>query len=252
MRLSTKNMVKGKGSQVKGKIKVVLAIGIFVASGVSLRAQSVTLQAPGISFTFGASDREIMREWYRTHNDAPEFRGDTRWEYRLEQRLQVGTRLDPDFQPWVRPLPADLAARLSHLPKGLRYQVIGHQHVIVVDNDGVIREVYHFERFQDPDQQVVRRWYPSHRETPPFVESRSRWNLQMQQRIVEGAVLDADLLAMSRPIPPDLLDQLPPRPRWLRYVIIGDNIVLLDRWNTVRDALHLEPQPGGPAVPVQN
>ena len=191
-----------------------------------------------------------MREWYRTHSDAPEFRGDQRWEYRLEQRLQVGSRLDPDLQAWMRPLPADLAARLSPLPRGLRYAVIGHQHVMVVDRDEVIREVYHFERFQDPDQQVVRKWYPGNRNAPAF-EGRSRWNERLQRRIQVGAVLDPDLINMSRPVPPDLMDQLPPRPRYLRYVIIGDNIVLLDRWETVRDAMHLERQPDGTTVPVR-
>jgi hypothetical protein len=230
--------------------RAALAVGIFAFSGVALRAQGVTIRVPGISFTFGDRDRQILREWYRTHNDAPEFRGDQRWEYRLEQRLQVGSRLDPDLQVWVRPLPADLAVRLSPLPRGYRYLALGHQHVVVVDRDGMIREVYHFERFQDPDQQVVRSWYPRNRDAPVF-EGRSRWNEQLQQRIQVGAVLDSDLIGMSRPVPPDLMDQLPPRPRYLRYVIIGDNIVLLDRWDTVRDAMHLERQPDGTTVPVR-
>jgi len=59
---------------------VVLVIGMFVSSGVSLRAQGITVRVPGISFTFGDRDRDILRKWYRTHNDAPEFQGDRRWE----------------------------------------------------------------------------------------------------------------------------------------------------------------------------
>jgi hypothetical protein len=234
--------------KARTRLTVVLAMGIFASSGAALRAQGITLRVPGITFRFGDRDREIMREWYRTHNDAPEFQGDRRWEYQLEQRLQVGSVLTPDLQAWVRPLPADLAVRLSRLPRGDRYVVVGQQHVVVVDNGGVIREVFHFERFQDPDNQVARNWYPGHRDAPVF-EGRSRWNDQLEQRIQVGAVLDSDLIRLSRPVPADLLDQLPPRPRYLRYVIIGDHVVLIDRWDTVRDVVHLERQPDGTLGP---
>lgn len=234
---------------MRARTQLLVAIGIIASSGTALRAQGVTLRVPGITFSFGDRDRQTLREWYRAHNDAPEFRGDQRWEYRLEQRLQVGNRLDPDLQAWVRPLPADLAARLSPLPRGLRYVVVGHQHVVVVDRDGVIREVYHFERFQDPDNQAVRNWYPSHRDAPVF-QGRSRWNDQFEQRIEVGAVLDSDVIAMGLPIPPDLVDQLPPRPRYMRYLVIGDHIVLLDQWNTVRDVMHLEKQADGTTLPT--
>lgn len=234
--------------KARTQVSVLLAMGIVASSGATLRAQGITLRVPGISFTFGDRDRQTLREWYRTHNDAPEFQGDRRWEYQLEQRLQVGSRLTPDLQVWVRPLPADLAGRLSPLPRGLRYVVVGHQHVVVVDREGTIREVYHFERFQDPDNQAVRNWYPGHRDAPVF-EGRSRWNDQLEQRIQVGAVLDSDLIQLSRPVPQDLLDQLPPRPRYLRYVIVGDHVVLLDRWDTVRDVVHLERQADGTLAP---
>lgn len=216
-----------------------VAIGLLASSAVTVRAQGVTIRVPGIAFSFGDRDRVTLREWYRTHNDASEFRGDQRWEYRLEQRLQVGTTLDADLQGWVRPLPADLAVRLSPLPRGDRYVVLGHQHVVVLDQRNVIREVYHFERFQDPDQQVVRNWYPSHRDAPVF-QGRSRWNAQLQQRIQVGAELDTDLVQMSVAAPQDLVDQLPPRPGYMHYVVLGDNVVLLDRWNTVRDVVQLQ------------
>jgi hypothetical protein len=232
------------------RLAVLLTMGIVGSSGVALRAQGVTVRVPGITFSFGDRDRQILREWYRTHNDAPEFRGDQRWQYRLEQRLQVGNTLDPDLQVWVRPLPADLAVRLSPLPRGDRYVVVGQQHVVVLDRRGVIREVYHFERFQDPDQQAVRNWYPGHRDAPVF-EGRSRWNEQLEQRIQVGAELDSDLVQMSVPAPQDLVDQLPSRPGYLRYVVIGDDVVLLDRWNTVRDVVRLERQADGTMAPTK-
>jgi hypothetical protein len=47
----------------------VLAIVIFASSGVALGAQA------SVTFTFGDRDRQAMREWYRDHYNAREFRG---------------------------------------------------------------------------------------------------------------------------------------------------------------------------------
>jgi len=91
---------------------------------------------------------------------------------------------------------------------------------------------------------------PGNRHAPIF-ESRKRWNDQFEQRGQIGAELDGDLLQMAVPAPPDLADQLPPRPRYMRYVMVGDHIVLLDRWNTMRDIMHLEKQPDGTTVPTR-
>ncbi len=70
-------------------------------------------------------------------------------------------------------------------------------------------------------------------------EGRQRWNDRYEQDIRVGAVLDPDLRRLARPVPADLLDRLPPRPRYLRYMIVGDHICLIDRWWTVRDVLHV-------------
>ncbi len=209
----------------------VLAIGIFASSGVSLRAQG------SVTFTFGDGDRQAMREWYRDHYNAREFRGQQRWNDQSEQGLQVGIVLAPDLRAWARPAPQDLYGRLAPLPGGYRYVIVG-DHVVVVDDRWMIHDVNHFERFENPDQQVTRDWYRDHRDAREF-DGRQRWNDQFEQRIRVGAVLDPDLRRLARPVPADLLDRLPPRPRYLRYMIVGDHICLIDRWWTVRDVLHV-------------
>lgn len=209
-----------------------LAIGLVTASGAALRAQSIT-------FSFGDRDRQAMREWYRTHSTAPEFQA-RRWNPQYEQRLQVGLVLDPDLRAWARPAPADLYGSLAPLPRGYRYMIVG-DHVVVVDDGWRIQEVNHFEQFDQPDQQAMREWYPGHRDAPAF-GGRRRWNDRFEQRLVVGATLAPDLRAMSRPVPPDLRMRLPRRPRYLRYYIIGDHVVLVDNWWTVREVFHLERQ----------
>ena len=209
----------------------ILAIGILPPSGVPVRAQG------SVTFTFGDRDRQGMREWYSDHYNAREFQN-RRWDDQHERRLQVGTVLPPDIRSWARPAPQDLYARLSVLPRGYRYMIVG-DHVVAVDGQWVIYDVYHFERFQDPDQQAMHDWYAGHRDAREF-DGRQRWNDQIEQRIQLGAVLGPDLRRLARPVPADLLSRLPARPRYLRYVIIGDHICLIDRWWTVRDVVHFE------------
>jgi hypothetical protein len=55
-----------------------------------------------------------------------------------------------------------------------------------------------------------------------------------------GYVLDPEMRRMSRPVPEDLLYQLPPCPRHYRYIEIGDHILLVDRRYRVHDLIHLE------------
>jgi hypothetical protein len=48
------------------------------------------------------------------------------------------------------------------------------------------------------------------------------------------------LRRMARPVPEDLLYQLPPPPRYCRYVVIGGHVCLVDEGYRVRDVIHLE------------
>jgi hypothetical protein len=209
----------------------VLAIGIFASSGIALHAQG------SVTFMFGDRDRQAMREWYRDHYGAREFQGQ-RWNDQWEQRLQVGTFLPPDLRSLARPAPPDLYARLTPLPRGYQYVIVG-DHLLVVDDRWLIQDVNHFERFEGPDQQAARDWYSGHRDAPVFGD-RQAWNDNYEQRIRIGAVLDPDLRRLARPVPADLLGLLPARPRYLRYVIVGDHVCLIDNQWVVRDVVHLE------------
>jgi hypothetical protein len=212
-------------------VTAILAIGIFTSSGVPVRAQG------SITLSFGDQDRQAMREWYRDHYNAPEFQN-RRWNDQAERRLQAGTVLAPDMRGWARPAPQDLYRRLAPLPRDYRYVIVG-DHVVAVEGQWMIYDVYHFERFQDSDQQAMHDWYAGHRDAREF-DGRQRWNDQMEQRIQIGAALDPDLRRLARPAPADLVSRLPARPRYLRYVIVGDHICLIDNRWTVRDVLHFD------------
>lgn len=203
----------------------VLTFGLVASSGVALRAQSIT-------FSFGDNDRRAMREWYRAHGDAPEFTA-RRWNSAYESRVRVGVVIGPDMRTWARPAPADLYGRLAPLPAGYRYMILG-DHLVVVDRGWRIIEVNHFEKFADDDQAALREWYPGNRDAPVF-RGRDRWNDRLDRRIQVGAMLPVQIQRMTRPAPPDLVSRLPRRPRYLRYVIVGDHMLLVDRWWTVRE-----------------
>lgn len=220
-----------------------LAIGIFASSGITLLAQG------SITFTFGDGDRQAMREWYRDHYNASEFQGQ-RWNPQWDQRLQVGIVLAPDLRALARPAPQDLYRRLTPLQRGSRYVIVGDR-LLVVDNRWLIQDINHFDRIDGPDQQVMRDWYRDHRDAPEF-GGRQRSNDQLEQRIRVGAVLDPDLRRLARPVPADLLGRLPPRPRYLRYMIVGDHVCLIDNRWIVRDVLHFERQGNSENVPRDN
>jgi hypothetical protein len=207
-----------------------LAIGLAASTAPRLRAQSIT-------FSFGDRDRQTMREWYRQHYTAPEFQA-RRWNTRYEQGLRVGLVLGPELRAWARPAPADLSGRLPPPPAGYRYMIVG-DHLVVVDRGWRIYEVNHFETFDAPDQQVMREWYTPNRDARIF-SSRGRWNDRLERRLVVGATLGPNMQNMAVPVPPDLRDRLPRRPRYLRYLAIGDHVVLVDRWWTIREVFHFE------------
>lgn len=186
-----------------------VALGIFASSGAVLRAQSIT-------FSFGDRDRQSMREWYRDHPNAPEFRRD--WDRRYDDRLQVGLVLGPDLQVYARPAPPDLYGRLAPLPRGWQYMIVG-DNLVVVDRHWRIRDVNRFERWD----------YGYGR------GRRGHWNDRLDARIEVGEVLAPSLRVMTRPVSPEVLYRLPRKPRYLRYVTIGDRVLLVDNAWIVRD-----------------
>jgi hypothetical protein len=189
---------------------------------------------------FDDRDRQILREWYRDHFDEDAFRGANheQWDLRIEERLQAGSVIDPDIRRWVRPAPADLNNRLPRQSSNMRYVIIG-DHVALIDEGWRLSDIYHFERFEPSNQQNMRDWYGQHRDAPEF-EARRNWNENFENRIQPGMVLDPDLRKWAHPASAELLSRLPAQPRWRRYVVVGDHILLVDNNWYIREVFHFE------------
>ncbi|HEV2348468.1 MAG TPA: hypothetical protein VG028_01345 [Terriglobia bacterium] len=96
-------------------------------------------------------------------------------------------------------------------------------------------------RFRDRDRRAAHEWYGRHRQHPPEGFRQRDWLApEYESRLRVGYVLDPDMRRMCRPVPYDLLQELPPCPRRYRYVVIGGHICLLDRGYRVHDVIHLE------------
>ena len=182
---------------------------------------------------FTDNDRRMLGDWYRDHSDEMEPRNDQdRWNNPdIERDLQPDRVLDEDARRWARPLPDEIAGRLDPLPPGWRYAMIGYN-VAIVDRDWTIRDVFHFDQFNDNDRQVIREWNQQH----PDAVRQFLGNFgvridndDLDRRLQVGNVVDSDLQDRARPAPEDLVSRLNPTPRGWRYSIIGDRLVLVDR-----------------------
>jgi len=182
---------------------------------------------------FTDHDRHELQEWYRDHADRfePE-RDQDRWNNEdLEHRLQPGSVMDDELRRWSRPVSDDLNNRLDPLPEGWQYRRIGYN-VCIVDRDGAIRDVYHFDQFNGRDRDVIRDWNRDHQNAVnQFLGNFGVRveNEDLDRRLQVGNVVDEDLQSRARPAPEDLVDRLTPPPRGWRYVVIGDRLCLLDR-----------------------
>jgi len=93
-----------------------------------------------------------------------------------------------------------------------------------------------YHRFDDHDRQAFRSWYNSRRRNPPMGFRRGDWLPgYLDARIRNGYRIGPEFAPYYRPIPYDLARHLPFPPRGYKYVMLGDRIVLVDNWNTVRD-----------------
>ncbi len=100
------------------------------------------------------------------------------------------------------------------------------------------RERRHFE---DHDRRAAQDWYKEHRNhLPEGLRERDRLRPEFEARMREGEVLDVELRHRIRPVPRELLVELPPCPRHYRYVIIGGHICLIDDGYHVHDVVHFE------------
>jgi hypothetical protein len=182
---------------------------------------------------FTDHDRGVLMGWYRDNAERFEPRGDEqRWNNEeVEQRLRQGSTLDDEMRRWARPLPDELESRLDALPGGWRYMRVGYN-VVIVDRDQTVRDIFHFDQFNDRDRDTIRQWNRDHQSA--VNQFLGNFGVRTEQgdldrRLQVGNVVDQDLQSRARPAPDDLVNRLTPPPRGWQYVVIGDRLVLVDR-----------------------
>jgi hypothetical protein len=95
-------------------------------------------------------------------------------------------------------------------------------------------------RFSDQDRKAAQDYHDQHKAKPaPGFRSQDKLSDKDQDRIREGAVLDADLRKRSHPIPADLLHRLPPAPKGHHYVVIGGQVCDVDSGWHISDVIHI-------------
>jgi hypothetical protein len=193
--------------------------------------------------TFTDHDRDVLQDWYRDHSDQFEMRdnGDRHAED-IDSHLQIGQPLDDETRRWAHLVPYNLEQRLDPLPSGWNYLIVG-DNVVIVDRDSTVRDVYHFDRFNDHDRHVIQQWNSDHPNA--LNQFLGAFGVQvndrdLDQRLQVGNVVDPDLQNRARPAPDDLVNQLSVPPRGWRYVIIGDRLCLVDRDWRIHESFHFQ------------
>ena len=191
---------------------------------------------------FNDHDRDVLRDWYRDHADRLEpDRGGERWNNEdVERHLQVGSVIESDFRRWSRPVPDELVNRLGPLPRYWRYVLLGYN-VCMVDDEWHVRDVYHFDQFNDHDRRVIQDWNRDHPNAlKQFLGGLGVRidNGDLDRRLQVGLVVDPDLRERAHDAPEDLASRLSPPPREWRYVIVGDRLCLVDREWRVHESFH--------------
>jgi len=99
------------------------------------------------------------------------------------------------------------------------------------------------DRYSDHGDQV-RGWYREHHEhLPPGLAKRDRLAPGLERQLVVRGTLPPGLQRKMQPCPPDLERMLPPPPPNYAHVVIGGNLVLLNRANFhIADVFHIEIQ----------
>ena len=103
-------------------------------------------------------------------------------------------------------------------------------------------------RFDARDRERVGEWYKERQDDlPQGFQMTDRLDPQYESRLRIGQVLEPDLRRKIVPVPPDLLEKLPPAASGERYEVLDGHLVLLNErsWN-VSDVLHFELDFGRP------
>jgi len=96
--------------------------------------------------------------------------------------------------------------------------------------------------FSDRDRDAMRAWYHDHRDSlPPGLAKKDRLPPGLERQLAERGTLPPGLQKRIQPVPVELERQLPPPPPDCSHVVIGGNVVLLNRrTNYVSAVFHLE------------
>jgi hypothetical protein len=101
---------------------------------------------------------------------------------------------------------------------------------------------YGHDRYSDHDRDQIRGWYRTHYSNlPPGLAKRDRLPPGLQRQLVVRGTLPPGLQKKMYPCPHDLEVMLPPPPPNYAHVVIGGNVVLLNRANfQIADIFHLD------------
>ena len=98
------------------------------------------------------------------------------------------------------------------------------------------------DRYSDHDRDAARDWYHMHyRHLPPGLAKRDRLPPGLERQLVVRGTLPPGLQRRMQPCPRDLERMLPPPPPNHAHLVIGGNLVLLNRANfQIVDVFHFE------------
>jgi Ni/Co efflux regulator RcnB len=148
------------------------------------------------------------------------------------------------FKAWLRGgATAVLSLALSTTIAVAQGQGHGHdKHDRDDDSDRGHGRGHDHDRYSDHDRDQIRDWYRTHYSSlPPGLGKRDRLPPGLERQLVVRGTLPPGLQKKMQPCSPDLERMLPPPPPNYAHVVIGGNLVLLNRANLqVADVLHLE------------
>ena len=148
------------------------------------------------------------------------------------------------FKAWLRGgATAVLSLALSTTTAVAQGQGHGHdKHDRDDDSDRGHGRGHDHDRYSDHDRDQIRDWYRTHYSSlPPGLGKRDRLPPGLERQLVVRGTLPWGLQKKMQPCPPDLERMLPPPPPNYAHVVIGGNLVLLNRANLqVADVFHLE------------
>ena len=98
------------------------------------------------------------------------------------------------------------------------------------------------DRYDDHDRDAARGWYRNHySHLPPGLAKRDRLPPGLERQLVVRGTLPPGLREKMQPCPHELEAMFPPPPPNYAHVVIGGNVVLVNRLNfQIADVLHLD------------